>query len=40
MLVPENIITIAEKMKDNHEEFKRDFGKFMAFVEELIKLSE
>jgi len=40
MLVPENIITIAEKMKDNHEEFKRDFGKFMAFVEELIKFSE
>ena len=40
MLVPENIITIAEKMKDNHEEFKRDFGKFMAFIEELIKLSE
>lgn len=40
MLVPEDIIRIAEKLKDGHDEFKRDLAKFMAFVEELSNISE
>ena len=40
MLAPEDIITIAKKVKNGHEELKRDLGKFMAFVEELSNISK
>ncbi len=38
MIVPENIITIAEKIKEVYEEFKKDLSRFIAFAEEVAEI--
>lgn len=38
MIVPENVITIAEKAKDSFESFEKDFKNFISFVEEIATL--
>jgi uncharacterized protein YutE (UPF0331/DUF86 family) len=39
MIVPENIITLAEKIKEAYKGFKRDLRRFIAFAEEVAEIS-
>ncbi|MEW6214658.1 MAG: hypothetical protein AB1478_05560 [Nitrospirota bacterium] len=38
MIIPENVITIAEKASESFESFERDFKNFISFVEEIVNL--
>jgi uncharacterized protein YutE (UPF0331/DUF86 family) len=38
MIIPENVITIAEKASESFESFEKDFKNFISFVEEIANL--